>query len=155
VWTISPKNDTLASLCSYLCQFALEFFRHSTTRCRVLMAEDIPRAPLSPEMRHHLFLAAREALNNALKHARASEVQVVMHVENGELELAVRDDGSGFSVSAAGHTERNGLRNMRARMEEIGGRFEIHTSAEGTVARLRLPVPGAKNAGAAPAPAGV
>jgi signal transduction histidine kinase/ligand-binding sensor domain-containing protein len=139
VWAVSPKNDTLASLSAYLSQFALEFFRDTPTRCRVEIADDIPRVPLSPEARHHLFLTAREAMNNILKHARAGEVHLSASARDGIFELRIADDGEGFSVGAEAEG-RHGLRNMQARVDEIGGTFEINSSHEGTVIHVTLPI---------------
>jgi signal transduction histidine kinase/ligand-binding sensor domain-containing protein len=141
VWAVSPKNDSLSSLCSYLCQFSLEYFRQTSTRCRVHTSDDIPPAPLTPEVRHHLFLTAREAMNNVLKHAHAREVQLTMEMRGPIFEMLIEDDGRGFSVATAEAAERNGLRNMRARMAEIGGTLEIRSSADGTAVRITLPVP--------------
>jgi signal transduction histidine kinase len=141
VWAVSPKNDTLASLSAYLSQFALEFFRHTPTRCRVQIADDIPRVPLSPEVRHHLFLTAREAMNNVLKHAHAGEVHLSATAGDGMFELLIADDGDGFDPRASHEAGRNGLRNMETRIREIGGVFEIKTSSEGTVIRIALAIP--------------
>ncbi len=71
VWAVNPKNDSLANLVHYLCRFAEDFFEGSATQCVFELPEDIPAIALSTEVRHHLFLAAKEALNNALKYARA------------------------------------------------------------------------------------
>ena len=140
VWAVSPKNDSLASLCSYLCQFALEFFRDTPTRCLVHTDDDIPHAALSPEARHHLFLAARESMNNVLKHAHATQVQLTMRIRDCAFELTIEDDGSGFRVADAGNSERNGLRNLRARIAEVGGQLEIASSESGTRIGIRLPL---------------
>ena len=142
VWAVSPKNDTLASLSAYLSQFALEFFRHTPTRCRVQIADDIPRVPLSPEARHHLFLTAREAMNNVLKHARAREARVSATAAGGLFELTISDDGKGFVRDTSRERGRNGLGNMESRIREIGGTFEVNTSSEGTKIRIALAIAG-------------
>jgi signal transduction histidine kinase/ligand-binding sensor domain-containing protein len=141
VWAVSPKNDRLAALSSYLCQFALEYFRATPIRCLVEIAGDVPDIPLSPEVRHHLFLTAKEAMNNALKHSRAHQINVSMAVNAHEFELSIKDDGAGFCVAEAERSERNGLRNMRSRLAEIGGSLDIESSSSGTTVRMTLPVP--------------
>jgi len=140
VWAVSPKNDTLASLSAYLSQFALEYFRGTPTRCRVHRGNDIPPTPLSPETRHHLFLTAREAMNNALKHARASEVRLTMEMREGAFEMRLEDDGRGFDETQSSAQGGNGLANMRERVAEIGGTFELKTSRQGTSVRVILPL---------------
>jgi signal transduction histidine kinase/ligand-binding sensor domain-containing protein len=140
VWAVSPKNDTLASLSAYLCQFALEYFRDTPTRCRVHTGDDIPHTPLSPETRHHLFLTAREAMNNVLKHAHATEVRLTMQMNEGAFEMLLEDDGCGFDEALGPIENCNGLHNMRGRVAEIGGRFELQSSSRGTMVRVILPV---------------
>jgi signal transduction histidine kinase len=139
VWAVSPKNDTLPALCSYLGEFALEYFRNTRTRARVSHDGDIPGVPLSPDARHHLFLTAREALNNVLKHSRANEVWLGTRVIGTDFELTIDDDGVGFDPTLAAKSGRNGLENMRARVRDIGGQFEIASSPRGTKIRIVVP----------------
>jgi signal transduction histidine kinase len=153
VWAVSPKNDTLASLCAYLCQFFIEFFRDTPTRCRVHTSDDIPAVDLTPEVRHHLFLTAREAANNILKHAAAHEVQLTMRTRDSAFEMCIEDDGRGFDVASAATLERHGLRNMRARLAEIGGAIDIESEPGHTVVRISMPLSAA--APKDPMPAGI
>jgi signal transduction histidine kinase len=77
---------------------------------------------LPAEIRHDLFLAVKEALNNVLKHAQASEVCIAITKTAAVLEIVVQDNGRGFETgetSALGGG--NGLDNMRKRMAKIGG----------------------------------
>ena len=72
------------------------------------------------EIAEHLLTAVREALSNAARHARASQVQVIVTV-NGELELTVRDDGIGIAESG----RRSGLRNLEQRAAALGGSLVV------------------------------
>ena len=140
VWVVSPRHDRLSSLCTYLCEFALEFFRHSPVRCRVDLADDIPDAPLSPDVRHHLFMTAKEVLNNILKHSGAKEARLVIAVSGSDLHISISDNGRGFDPEEAGRRSRNGLDNMRGRMREAGGSLDLKTSPAGTTVTLVLPL---------------
>ena len=139
VWTVSPQNDTLAALSSYICQYAIEYFRDSPLRCRVNVGPDIPEQPLSPDARHHLFLTAKEVMNNALKHSGASHLDLDIRVDGGNFHLGFRDDGHGFSEGAATNG-RHGLQNIRERVMELGGTVEIRSSAQGTVITVLVPL---------------
>jgi signal transduction histidine kinase len=156
VWTVSPKNDSLASLAAYICHFAAEYFRRTSIDCLAHAAEDIPAVPLTPEVRHHLFLIAKELLNNVLKHSHARHVDVRMQMAAGIFELTVADDGRGFSLDEAAQSGRNGLGNLRARAAEAGGTLDFMSTAQGTVATLQFRVAGrarpAATAAAAAAP---
>ena len=124
VWTINPKNDTLENLASYVFRHAEEFFQNSGVRCRMDLPTTLPAHHLSTQQRHNLFLAIKEALNNVLKHASASEVRLGLAVSSDRLTISIVDDGCGFvpdQVGAGG----NGLSNMRQRLERIGGRLVL------------------------------
>jgi len=84
-----------------------------------------------------LYRIAQEALNNALKHAGASNVTVYVRGHNGNVELEVVDDGAGFGLSAASEDGGLGLTSMRERTETIGGELKV-VSAPGEGTRVRV-----------------
>jgi signal transduction histidine kinase len=95
----------------------------------------LPHCPITAEVRHNVFLAFKETLNNVAKHAAATEVTVLLATDPDGFTVTVRDNGRGFDLSAAeSNPERdrlargNGLKNMRQRLEKLGGRCEIDTS---------------------------
>ncbi len=74
-----------------------------------------------------------------VKHAKASAVKVRLMVENGRFSFEIEDNGRGLS-EADWEKGRNGLRNMRKRMEDVGGEFFAGPAAErGTRVRLTAP----------------
>jgi signal transduction histidine kinase len=100
----------------------------------------LPDVTLPPEVRHNVFLAAKEAINNVVKHARASTVRMRLQLEADRFMLEIEDDGRGLDP-AAESSGRNGLRNMRRRMEDISGEFSISPARErGAVVRLSAPL---------------
>jgi signal transduction histidine kinase len=141
VWAVNPANDSLPSVANYLCHFAQEFFQPTPIRCRLDVQDGLPPAPLTSEVRHHLYLAVREALNNIAKHSEATEVWLRIHfLPPGKLSLVIEDNGRGF-ILPAGAPAGNGLTNMRERLEKIGGSFEYETRpGGGVICHLGLPV---------------
>lgn len=139
VWAVNPKNDDLGALVTYFSQFAEHLVRRTPLRCRFEIPEGLPPLPLNAEQRHSLFLAFKEALQNAVKHAAASSLRVSITVESGTLKIILEDDGRGFEPSAP-KTGADGLRNMRERMEQLGGRCEVST-APGKGTRVTFQVP--------------
>jgi signal transduction histidine kinase len=100
----------------------------------------LPDVTLPPEVRHNVFLAAKEAINNVVKHARASTARMRLKLEPDRFTLEIEDDGRGLDPASA-PTDRNGMRNMRRRMADIGGEFSIGPAPErGTVVRLSAPM---------------
>ena len=138
VWAINPRNDNLPRLAGYLCQYAEKLFSGTPIRCRFDTQENLPRQNLSSETRHHLFLTVKEALHNAARHAAASEVWLRIKQCDSELQVSIEDNGRGFGPDSV-RQFGNGLDNMKKRMEEIGGAFEMTTApGAGTAIRLRL-----------------
>jgi signal transduction histidine kinase len=66
--------------------------------------------------------------SRAAKHAHASEVRLSLKLHEGLLELRVEDRGRGFKVDSVAASQRNGLANMRHRMEAIGATLLIESS---------------------------
>lgn len=96
---------------------------------------------LPPRVQEELYLIAQEALNNALRHARASRVQIQLAQENHHLELEVQDNGSGFDTARA--SEGMGLRNMQTRAQALGANLTIDSKQSvGTRVQLVLPLDG-------------
>lgn len=99
--------------------------------------------PAGPDERvEALVAAAREALVNAARHARVSNVSLYAEVEPDQLSVFVRDRGVGFDPAAV-DPGRHGVRgSIVGRMQRHGGRAEIISSpGEGTEVRLQLPLP--------------
>jgi signal transduction histidine kinase len=91
-----------------------------------------------PARDRELLRVAQEALQNAVRHARARHVAVRLRSENGRLLLEVEDDGVGFDPGAPDlRSTRLGLTSMEERAQRLGGRLEIQ-SAPGAGTRVRL-----------------
>jgi signal transduction histidine kinase len=95
---------------------------------------------LKPLVRQELYQIAQEALNNALKHARAGSVRVCLDFQEGATRLEVSDDGKGFEPEQAGRGGGLGLRGMRERVQAIRGTLEVlSTPGQGTTVRVTVP----------------
>jgi len=144
VWAVNPRHDTLDSLATYLGKFAQDFLGAANIRCRLDLPVSLPSWPLSAETRHNVFLAFKEALNNAVKHAHATEVRISLTLATAAFTLVVEDNGRGFSVPATPLQSTNtedGLQNMRNRLAEISGRCEIYSQPnKGTRISFHVPV---------------
>jgi signal transduction histidine kinase len=141
IWAINPRNDTLRYLIDYISQFVVEFLHAANIRCRVDLPERISDRTLSPEVRHNLFLVVKEALNNIARHSRASEVRLRVVATETQLNITIEDTGQGFERGPES-ASADGLRNMRQRMEEIGGEFLLDSRrAAGTRVQFMYPFP--------------
>ena len=124
VWAVNSRRDTLRDFATYVCKYAQGFLRTTSIKCRLDVEPGLPPKPFDLPIRRNLFLAVKEALNNAAKHSQASELFLRIH-QNGEgLLVVVEDNGIGMDSSQP-RLERNGFTNMSHRMNEVGGRFCI------------------------------
>jgi signal transduction histidine kinase len=140
VWAINPTNDTLECFASYLCKFAQRYLELAGVRARFDVPARFPGFLLSSIQRHNLFLAAKEALHNAVRHGRPSEVILRITLCDPQVRVTVEDNGLGFNHTAP-LTGGHGSGNMAKRMIQIGGTFERRSvTGQGTVVVLAIPL---------------
>lgn len=149
VWAVNPQNDTFDGLVTYLGRYAEEFLKLAGIRCRLDLPLESVVCQIPANVRHGMFLAFKEALNNAARHSAARVVRISVRAEPNRLELLIEDDGKGFvsdPLQKAAHEKAgvvrrsgggNGLNNMRQRLAEIGGECVIE-SEPGKGARVRF-----------------
>ena len=140
IWTVNPRNDSLPNLADYVSSRAQEFFEATGIYCRLDVSPNLPDLPLDIQVRHNLYLVIKEALNNAAKHSAATEVWLHVQMEGSRLNVMVEDNGCGFDLETARHGKGNGLNNLHARLQEIGGADEIE-SQPGCGCKIRLTMP--------------
>lgn len=140
VWAMNPKHDSLGSLVSYFCLYAERFLGLANIAWRLEDKPDASEHMVDSRHRHQLFLAFKEGLTNVVRHSGATEVRLSIRVEDHHVRLTIVDNGRGFSPES--HTEEmDGVKNMRTRIEKLGGRFEISGSqGRGTVLRFYMPL---------------
>jgi signal transduction histidine kinase/ligand-binding sensor domain-containing protein len=143
VWTVNPANDTVDGLLNYICKYAQEYLALAELKYRLEVPPQLPQTPITPELRHNVFLAAKESVNNVIKHAHAESAWVRLRLEGRRFVIEIEDNGRGLSPEAE-KKGRNGLKNMRKRLQDVGGTFEIGPGAQGgTLVRLTAPLPAA------------
>lgn len=127
VWAVNPSNDTLPNLINYIGQFTTGFMRAAGIHCHTDLPENPPSSPVSAEIRHNLFLAVKESLNNIARHSNATEVSIIILVTNQSLSIIIEDNGLGFNGQPM-DDGADGLKNLRHRITEIGGQFQIESN---------------------------
>ena len=139
VWAVNPQNDTLEGLANYACKYAQDYFALAGVSYRAELPPELPATPILPEVRHNVFLAFKEAVNNVVKHAHATEARVKLQLEPDKFILTVTDNGRGLG-DLSGKSLRNGMKNMRKRLADVRGEFDIAPGANGgTVVQLKAP----------------
>jgi signal transduction histidine kinase len=140
VWAMNPAHDSLASLVSYFCLYADRFLGLANIAWRLEGPPATAELAVDSRRRHQLFLAFREALTNVVRHSGATEVRLGIQIDPGELQMVIADNGRGLPAGVRAGT-RDGVDNMRGRIEKLGGRFEIAGEAgKGTTVRFHVPL---------------
>jgi signal transduction histidine kinase len=138
IWALNANNDHLENLVAYIRRYAAEYFENSDMKLNIIAPASVPRDPISGECRRNIFYTVKEALHNIVKHARASKTEIRFLIENHQLSVIIKDNGTGIPE---GELNRfgNGIRNMKSRMEKIHGKFSIENES-GTKITLSLAV---------------
>jgi PAS domain S-box-containing protein len=136
VWDLRPTAlDDLglrAALANYVKDWSARVGVRAELHASGLLDERLPS-----EMETALYRIAQEALTNVARHARASQVEIILDRRPGHVSLVIEDDGVGFEPGAA--ESGFGLIGMRERATLIGATLEIEsTEGQGTTILLRL-----------------
>jgi signal transduction histidine kinase len=144
VWAVDPEDNSLQSLADYLSGYTDEFFSHTNIACRFKVPVSFPPLTVEGRVRHDLLMAVKEALNNIVRHAEATEVEFRMAVSDKKLEIEIADNGKGF---AGGDRDGHGLKNLSARLAKLGGGCAVESRVGGgTTVKIYLPLPMPKSA---------
>jgi signal transduction histidine kinase len=126
----------------YALAYAEEFLKAAGIRCRIDVPTPLPVLHVEAETRYHLFLGLKEALNNVVRHAQATEVRVQLSVQGEGLRLVIEDNGRGFPAPGeiqsrliSGH----GVPNLEKRLLAVGGQCAV-CSAVGQGTRIEMTV---------------
>ncbi|MBK9983020.1 MAG: tetratricopeptide repeat protein [Saprospiraceae bacterium] len=137
VWTINPENDNFEKIIWRMRSFAYELLRAKNIDFEFTADENVARLKLPMEVRKNLYLIFKEAINNMVKYAGADRAFFSINGTKNNLTMVIRDNGKGFDVNQP--SEGNGLKNMKKRAEEIGGKLLIDSGAgKGTTIQFLL-----------------
>lgn len=139
VWAVSPENDHLDSLVSYIGQVADQMCAVAGIKCRFAIQDMPPAIFIAGPVRHNVIMAVKEALHNVITHGRASEIQIGIRQEQDVLRIQLTDNGCGFDPAAS--VRGNGLDNMERRLRSIGGRCSVESQpGAGTKISFEFPL---------------
>jgi len=147
VWAINPKNDSMERIIQRMESFAKPILATRNISFNLSYEPSILLAHLDMDKRKNFYLIYKEAITNAFKYSGCSKINAGISNSNRHLELTIKDNGVGFDVQREIAVDKltlsgNGLRNMKARAEEMKGELEVNSiSGEGTEIKLGFPIP--------------
>ncbi len=136
VWSIDPHHDSLAGLAERVRAHAERMLKWSKVEHTIECAHEGPDRSLDPAVKHDIYLIYREALNNAIKYAKAGHIETRFHTSSTSLVFEVKDNGVGLPAHQGnGH----GLANMRHRAARCGADLSVESREDqGTRIRFSL-----------------
>lgn len=136
IWTINPTNDNATDFFQKVENLMREMINPYTIKLSFdCVVPENQRLML--EIQRNLFLVFKEATHNVIKYAEAQNIKVTIRKEGSWLMIQMKDDGIGFNENE--ENEGNGLRNIKNRIEQLGGNFEIKSN-EGVRIRMAIPL---------------
>ena len=139
VWAIQPGNDNLQSLSDKISEYALFMTTAKNIRLVSEYNQEKMEGIIHTEWRHQVFMIAKEAINNAVKHSGTSVLYLHTHRKENFFVLEIRDVGSGFMSND--NNPGNGLKNMQKTADEIGATLSMQAKeGKGTCISLQLKI---------------
>lgn len=143
IWAINPHTDYLNDVADRIREYAVKTLELQEISFNLDISRNLPAFNLDVEARRNIYLIFKEAINNALKHANCTHMEIKLMVVDQEMTLTIRDNGIGFDLQ---HIRRgNGLNNMHKRAKDISGVLSLCAEeGKGTTVTFKLPLPSTK-----------
>ena len=137
IWFIKPEHDNMDDMVMKMQNIADALLGNIEFSFEV--SAGVMDQVLGMEIRRHFLLCYKEILNNIVKHAHASLVEIQISKKEGELILSIRDNGVGFAEEEIQRGE--GLSNLHKRAELMKGQILVSSSlGEGTYIKLKAKI---------------
>ena len=124
IWAINPDKKAHKSISGQLKDFYFDLMDGYGIQCNYHIDQALEAQITNIDARKNLLLIAKEAINNILKHAEATRIDVFFNEQNKMVLLEIQDNGIGMKETEKTFSG-NGLQNMKNRTEKINGEFKI------------------------------
>ena len=130
VWAVDPAQDDLSSLVDRIRSHSMDMLDGTSIEHTIDCMHSGDHQRITPSTKRDIQLIHREALNNSIKHAKATRIDVLLHSRSDHITMRITDNGVGLGEPVG--TKGNGLRNLHRRAERIGATLQIESNATGT-----------------------
>ena len=122
IWSMSEESRSPEQVLAYIREMVSKQLEYSTIRPEFRFGLDNKAILLSNHQKRSLILMVKELVNNAIKYSGADSIRIDISIENSGLSVEVKDNGCGFSGEI--HGLGNGLKNLKTKVEKLGGTFK-------------------------------
>jgi len=149
IWILNPENTTLFGLVSRIREYSSDYLEDYPAELTFNFPNNVSETTISKESYREIFMTIKEALNNIVKHAKATIIEIQIELKNSAIEILIKDNGIGIVSNDSIKSNfliGNGLKNMRYRIESIGGLFKLESNANiGTIIKILISLEKIKN----------
>ncbi|MBN9383727.1 MAG: hypothetical protein J0H74_23420 [Chitinophagaceae bacterium] len=137
VWSIDARNDTMGGMIQYMQEHLHHMLMPANIDFELTHTGFAEQESLTMNFRQNVYLTFKEAINNIVKHSRATRVTVILKKDHGVFIMQIKDDGKGFSNDKT--VSGQGLENMQLRARRLKASLYI-LSDDGVTVILKVPV---------------
>jgi signal transduction histidine kinase len=116
-----------------------ETCKRAGLRCTERFPDEEPRLTRAGAIT--MFRIVQEALTNVVKHARATQVDIAVDIDDAKVVMTIRDDGVGASPTALTRPRSHGIAGMRHRIHALGGQLDVSSGPDGRGTRVHVVIP--------------
>jgi signal transduction histidine kinase/ligand-binding sensor domain-containing protein len=138
IWSTNVGNDNLEHLFYYTSAQIEKLFQHSDIQLVLSIPDDIIDLKITVLSRRNIYLLVKEIVHNAIKHSKATTIELKMYADDQTLNLSVNDNGVGINPNNA-RPNGMGLGNIRSRVEKLYGELSIENNA-GAHISIKIPL---------------
>ncbi|CAL2094901.1 Two component regulator with propeller domain [Tenacibaculum sp. 190524A02b] len=131
VWSLNNNSDSLDEVLIYLSEFGKNLFNNTDIHFHVASEQPQKDTILPYYWSKQLIFIFKEAMTNALKHSKATEVTFLFSIINKELLISLSDNGVGFNIEEI--QRQNGILNMKNRAKKINTQLFIFSDKQNTI----------------------
>jgi signal transduction histidine kinase/ligand-binding sensor domain-containing protein len=124
VWTINPQYDKAESMLAYFRHYIHKFLEGLPLQYHIYFPDAVTDEDVHPDIKRNLFLILKEALNNAVKHAHANELNIYFEINAHHYIMRIEDNGKGMNDEHE-NIFGNGLKGMKNRAAQINAVLKI------------------------------
>lgn len=138
IWSTNAENDNLENLLYYIQFQVTRLFEYSGINFTSTIPDDIVTLTVSSQSRKNIFLIVKELAHNAIKHSKATDVDLTITIDDALLVFMLKDNGIGFNP-AVKKMQAMGLENIKQRLAQLNGSLLVKNE-NGTLVIVKIPM---------------
>lgn len=139
IWALNTDNLTICELETRILNFVKDASESVETINFDFKNNSVTNFKLTSKQGINLFRVVQETVNNAVKHSKASQINIILDENENQLSMKIQDNGQGFDYEAK-RIKSYGLTNLQNRTKELNGDFEVISNLNGTTILISIPI---------------